>query len=181
VSHEPGPDELRIRHLLRRNGVGPDALGDLMSANDWWDDLYDDKDAEEAQGPSGPARFAPQPGYWPRPHVPAALSHPRERAAAAISPRTRSFLYNASAAGAGWVLGLYHQLAHAIADCGRQTSISGALVLGIGMCLLIAHLWDRRTRHWWPGIAWAARIPLATALIALALYAPAASGTGLTP
>jgi hypothetical protein len=36
-------------------------------------------------------------------------------------------------------------------------------------------VWDRRTRHWWPGIAWAARIPLATAVLAVALWAPAAS------
>jgi hypothetical protein len=35
-------------------------------------------------------------------------------------------------------------------------------------------VWDRRTRHWWPGLAWAARIPLATAITALALWAPAA-------
>jgi len=140
-----------------------------------------DPDDEADDEKSGPTRFAPQPGYWPRPHTPAFVYRTRDRADAALSPRTRNFLYNASAAGAGWVLGLYHQLAHAIADCGRQTSISGALVLGVGMCLLIAHLWDRRTRHWWPGIAWVARIPLATALVALALYAPAASGTGLTP
>jgi hypothetical protein len=84
-------------------------------------------------------------------------------------------LYNASAAGAGWGLGLYHQFAGAIADCGSTTSIGGALVLGVGGCLLIAHVWDRRTRHWWPGIAWAARIPLATALVAVALWAPTAA------
>jgi hypothetical protein len=172
---QPGPDERRIRHLLRRNGVGPDAPGDLMSADDWWNTLYDDKGAdEETDGTAGPRPFDPQPGYWPRPHVPAVLTQPRQRAATAVSPRTRKFLYNASAAGAGWLLGLYHQLATAIADCGTHYSISGALVLGTGACLLIAHLWDRRTRHWWGGIAWCARIPLATALLALALYAPAA-------
>src|SRR5438128_6875689 len=106
--------------------------------------------------------------------MPAAAYRTRERAEAAISPRTRRFLYNASAAGTGWLLGLYRQFASAIADCGHTTGIGGALVLGVGSCLLIAHLWDRYTRHWWPGIAWAARIPLATALVAPALYAPPA-------
>ncbi len=153
-----------------------------MATDDWWEQLYDDKVTDtEPKGDEPDHRFQPQPDYWPRPHIPAILTQPRERATAAISPKTRRFLYNASAAGTGWLLGLYQQFASAIADCGHQTSIAGALTLGIGGTALIAHLWDRRTRHWWPGIAWAARIPLATALVALALYAPAASGTGLTP
>jgi hypothetical protein len=155
-----------------------------MATDDWWEQLYDADgvDTNTKPEPTQPDhRFQPQPDYWPRPRVPAVLDRTRDRADAALSPRTRKFLYNATAAGTGWALGLYHQLAGAIADCGKTTSIAGALTLGIGMCLLIAHLWDRRTRHWWGGIAWCARIPLATALVALALYAPAASGTGLTP
>lgn len=178
MSREPGPDEIRIRHILRQHGVGPDAHGDTMATDDWWEQLYDDSEDTDTKPEPEPKerdhRFQPQPDYWPRPHMPAVLTQPRERATAALSTGSRRFLYNASAAGAGWALGLYHQLASAIADCGKTTSIAGALVLGIGMCLLIAHVWDRRTRHWWPGIAWCARIPLATALLALALYAPAA-------
>lgn len=176
---QPGPDEIRIRQILRRRGVGPDALGDTMAADDWREDLDAETDTEPAieedETPSGPRWLQAQPGYYPRPHMPAIVTRTRERADAALSPRTRRALYNASAAGAGWVLGLYQQFAHAIADCGQQYSISGALTLGIGACLLIAHVWDRRTRHWWVGLAWVARIPLATALTALALWAPAAS------
>lgn len=158
-----------------------------MSGHDWWapqppkgdDDQWGDMDdwyEAEKQDEKGkqPPAFVPQPGYWPRPHVPAAITRTFDRAPAALSHRTRKFLYNASAAWAGWGLGLYDQFADAIADLGRD-SISGAIVLGVGSCLLIAHVWDRRTRHWWPGIAWVARIPLATALVALALWAPAAS------
>lgn len=130
-------------------------------------------DGEERQHDRAPV-FTPEPSYWPRPHMPAVVARVPDRAAAAISPGTRRLLYNASAAGAGWALGLYGQFAGAIADCGQQT-IGGALVLGVGGTLLIAHVWDRRTRHWWPGIAWVARIPLATAVLALALWAPAAS------
>lgn len=131
------------------------------------DELADDEEQP-------PGRFTPQPGYWPRPHMPAAVDRIRDHTPVALSPRTRSFLYNASAAGAGWLLGLYQQFAWAINDCTTSQGIGAAIVLGVGSCLLIAHVWDRRTRHWWPGIAWAARIPLATAICALALWAPAA-------
>jgi hypothetical protein len=147
----------------------------MATDDDWWNDLYDDEadDAEPVKD-TGPV-FAPAPDYYPRPHMPATIVSIPDRAAAAISPKTRAALYNASAAGAGWGLGLYQQCAHALADCGQQYSISGALVLGVGATLLVAHVWDRRTRHWWPGIAWAARIPLATLILALALWAPATS------
>ncbi len=219
MSQKPGADELRIRHLLRRRGVGPDAQPPTEDPDGWWDDLYadeqpkprraprmpdwwkpkpatmpagdaaepaDEEPAEEPEASPDPdpdpsdtdpepsVWWMPQPDYWPRPRMPEAVTHSRERAEAAISPRTRRILYNASAAGAGWGLGLYQQFADALADCGT-TSIGGALVLGVGGTLLIAHVWDRRTRHWWPGIAWCARIPLATAVLALALWAPAAS------
>lgn len=204
MSQQPGADELRIRATLIRQGVGPDADPDApvraappvppkptARPRDWLDNLLDsnkpapapasepagepdepDEDEEEQVGK--PRAFEPQPGYWPRPHMPAAVARIPGRAEAAISHGTRRFLYNATAAGAGWVLGLYQQFAHAIADCATTTSIGGALVLGIGSTALIAHVWDRRTRHWWPGIAWCARIPLATAVLALALWAPAA-------
>ncbi|MFD5814392.1 hypothetical protein [Streptomyces sp. NPDC127038] len=178
MSRTPGPDERRVQHWLRRHGVGPDAHGDLMATDDWWNDLYDETDTkaddEQEEQQRGPV-FAPVPDYYPRPHMPAVFTAVPDRAAAAVSPKTRRALYNASAAGAGWGLGLYQQCAHALADCGRQYSVSGALVLGVGGCVVVAHFWDRRTRHWWPGIAWAARIPLATAILALALWAPAAS------
>ena len=161
-------------------------------ARDWLDDILDDNAApaavdqddesasepeeerDEEESKDRPRTFEPEPGYWPRPHLPATLTHIPDRAEAAISHGTRRLLYNGTAAGAGWGLGLYGQFADVLADCGA-TSIGGGLVLGIGSTLLIAHVWDRRTRHWWPGIAWCARIPLATAVLALALWAPAAT------
>ena len=186
---EPGGDELRIQAILKARGVGPDAVPPAVpprlpdgfepdgEPQAWWSHERPHNgavkdEATEEQNDRPPA-FVPQPGYWPHPHTPAALTRMPERAAAAISPGTRRLLYNATAAGTGWLLGLYDQFARAIADCGQQ-SISGALVLGLGGTALIAHVWDRRTRHWWPGIAWAARIPLATAILAVALWAPAA-------
>jgi hypothetical protein len=240
VTGQPEADELRIRSILQRRGVGPDAYQAAARPDDpapaadpdgWWDDLYSeqperepehrpaprlppwwdkkptdltheadegpveddpetaetstDPDPEPAEPGEGPAEddegqvdkpraFEPQPDYWPRPHLPAAVTHIPDQATAAISHGTRRLLYNAAAAGAGWGLGLYGQFAGVLADCGA-TSIGGGLVLGVGGTLLIAHVWDRRTRHWWPGIAWCARIPLATAILALALWAPAAT------
>lgn len=186
----PGPDERRMRKILTERGVGYDAVPPPVPplppeydrepepAHWWsherpWAKTNHDEPEGTAEPEDRPRAFEPQPDYWPRPHMPAAVHTTRERAEAAISVGTRRLLYNASAAGAGWGLGLYDQLASLIADCGA-TSIGGALVLGGGATALIAHVWDRRTRHWWPGIAWAARIPLATAICALALWAPAA-------
>lgn len=134
----------------------------------------DDPAEDDEEQVDRPRTFEPKPDYWPHPHLPAVLIHIPDRAEAAISHGTRNLLYNGTAAGAGWGLGLYGQFAGVLADCGA-TSIGGGLVLGIGSTLLIAHVWDRRTRHWWPGIAWCARIPLATAILALALWAPAAT------
>lgn len=114
--------------------------------------------------------FQPQPDYYPAPPplLPAAQAAP-----AALSPRTRSLIYNATAAAAGWGAGLLGLFGDAIEECGTEAGIGAALILGIGSCLAIAHVLDRRTRHWWIGLAWIARIPLATAITALALYAPA--------
>ncbi|WP_020116800.1 hypothetical protein [Streptomyces canus] len=177
---EQGGDELRMKAILKQHGVGPDAPPPVP-AEDWWApksdpflDEDEDEDEPDDDAPARAGRFEPQPGYWPRPHTPAIVHRVRDRAPAALSDRTRAGLYNASAAGAGWGLGLYDQFAWALHDCGQSEGIGAGVVLGVVATLLIAHVWDRRTRHWWPGIAWAARIPLATAVLALALWAPAA-------
>ncbi|MGW1847705.1 hypothetical protein [Streptomyces sp. NPDC001966] len=119
-------------------------------------------------------------GKWLRP---AAHYYPRlrnplspadgEEAKPALSAGALRLLANAGAVGAGYGLGLIPLLSRAIEECGRTTSIGGALVLGGGVVLFVAHVWDRKTRHWHPITAWVARIPLASAITALALYAPA--------
>ncbi|MFE3907211.1 hypothetical protein ACFXPY_45095 [Streptomyces sp. NPDC059153] len=126
------------------------------------------KPSETEEGPvPAPERqvFYPQPQYWPE--VTKTVPKP------ALSAGTRRLLYNVSAGAAGWFLGLTPQISVAIETCGVATSIGGALVLGGGICLATAAFWDRRTRHWYQPLAWAARIPLMSAITALALYAPA--------
>lgn len=117
-------------------------------------------DPEAAKSPW----FTPQPGYWPSlPDMPKP----------SLSDGAKRFLFNVGAGATGWAFGLTPTLGDRIADCGRDYSISAALVLGGGICFGIAAFWDRRTRHWYWPLAWFARIPLASAITALALYAPA--------
>ncbi|MFE9407169.1 hypothetical protein ACFYNY_36260 [Streptomyces sp. NPDC006530] len=116
--------------------------------------------------------FRANPGYYPKRE---SLPLPSLPARPAFSPGSRRLLFNGTAAGAGYWWGLTPTILGWIESCGTAMSISGALVLGAGICLVTAHFWDRRTSHWMLGLRWFARIPLMSAITALALYAPAAS------
>lgn len=119
----------------------------------------------------------------PAARTPGAVRNPgrlgARRAAAAymdLPPRTRWLLVASAQAGAGWFLGLEPAMTGWIATCRHDTgSATTALILGAGMVATGAYA-AHRTRLWWPPLAWACRIPLASALLALALYAP-----GVTP
>ncbi|MFJ3282468.1 hypothetical protein [Streptomyces halstedii] len=99
---------------------------------------------------------------------------PAEAAQAERRHRRRLWVaYHAGAAAAGWFLGLPQTLAEALASAGHQ----GA-PLGIGFCL-VAWIFA----SYLPGlpyvppplrpvIVWATRIPVCSAVLALALYAP---------
>jgi hypothetical protein len=166
---------------------------------DWWERLYADKDADldthtgtaadvdepddtadsesdTADTDADTGDTAAVPG-WLRPdgayYEPVRTAVQQRTPRPALSAGTQRFLYNAAAAGAGYLLGLVPWLDSALCSCGREASIGAALLLGGTGTALVAHVWDRRTRHWWPGLAWAARIPLASCITALALYAPA--------
>ncbi|MFD3511216.1 hypothetical protein [Nocardia sp. NPDC058666] len=162
----------------------PEPRDEQPSGDDWFDRLYADADlAPAAQAapeqdpegdnpelskddsePTGTPWFTPQAGYWPTlPDMPKP----------SLSDGAKKFLFNVGAGAAGWAFGLTPTFGGWIAACGRDYSISAALVLGGGICLGIAAFWDSRTRHWCRPLAWFARIPLASAVTALALYAPA--------
>ncbi|MGW5352190.1 hypothetical protein ACWERV_16975 [Streptomyces sp. NPDC004031] len=138
------------------------------------DDL-DDEPAGGWEDVGQPPEPATKPGTVPVPR-PAAPAVRRAHAAyAGLPARVRVLLYTGSAAGAGWALGAEPLFGGWIAACGHDTSTGGALALGTGLITATAVLVDRRTRGWWPPLAWACRIPLASALLALALYAPGAT------
>ncbi|MBA0051943.1 hypothetical protein E0L36_13870 [Streptomyces sp. AJS327] len=91
--------------------------------------------------------------------------------------RARWLLYSGPAAGVGWWCGLGPAVHGLLADCGADASVGAALIVGTGLCAVTAMAVDRRTRGWWPPLAWVCHIPYATCVLALLLYAP---GTGLS-
>ncbi|MFF3547628.1 hypothetical protein ACFYXD_38075 [Streptomyces platensis] len=115
--------------------------------------------------------LAPMPGYYAAPAA-AMAKRIDGHVQAALSPGTRAALNAAVAAGVGWMTGLVPLFRGWIEDCGREAGPTAALLVGVGLVLLIMHQWDRRTRRWWWGLAWVARIPLVSAVVALGLYAP---------
>lgn len=91
---------------------------------------------------------------------------------AGIRPRTRWLIHHATAAAAGWPLGLVDwgtDTAAWYAD-GHWTTPSAWVLYGLGAAAISLY---RRTRTWaWP-IAWAAAIPVSSVSAGLLLY-----GTG---
>lgn len=88
--------------------------------------------------------------------------------------RTRWLAYNGSAAAAGYFMHLapwcHAQLvACQAASGGDQTA---AVILGAGAIAVIWWRWDGPTRTWRGVLPWMCRIPLASAVLALGLYAP---------
>ncbi|MEU4168884.1 hypothetical protein AB0F46_18650 [Streptomyces sp. NPDC026665] len=79
ASSEPGPDELRVRGILRQRGVGPAALPPkpVKRPPDWLDDILN--------SPPSAAAEAPPPAPEPAP-VPAAAEKPKPKTAK--KPRT---------------------------------------------------------------------------------------------
>jgi hypothetical protein len=136
---------------------------------------------EPAQGPQEPPA-----GGWADEDPDPARARPQAPAGRALEPavkqarhayeqlprRVRTLLYTGGAAAAGWAFHLPQTFKSWITACGHDTTTSGALILGAGIVLACGVLVDRRTRNWWGPLPWLCRIPLASALLALALYAP---------
>lgn len=87
--------------------------------------------------------------------------------------RLAILVYNGTAAAAGWGIGLVSGIHALIASCAQQTqSTNAGVILGVGICIAIGAAFDQRMRHAWAPLAWACRIPLASAVLALGLFAP---------
>ncbi|WP_181785344.1 hypothetical protein [Streptomyces phytophilus] len=169
-------------------------------APDWWDRLYaDDPDAGPVKRPAPhpdpdpppdtearpwwavlhPARKHPAPEPAPRddPGVHITINQPPTPYDDPTAPRRRAsarwFLYHGAAAAVGWAFGAADAVGELLAAAGPR-----APAVGIGLCLIAC-----MPAAWLPGLpfippplrpatVWLARIPLATAALALALHAP---------
>jgi hypothetical protein len=192
----PGADERRIRNLLLRRGVGPDAppappappVTEPAREPDWFDRLYADEQ---------PAAVEPDAGEQHRwysvtkedepPDAPSWTALPGVHVTitptpgAAISPRRARIrwwtLRRGTAATVGWWIGLGPATSSALTESG-----SGAIGLGValyvvawyGGTLLLRCIPAEAVDEVRTAVDWAARLPSATVLLALALHTPGA-------
>lgn len=196
MTAEQGADERRIRSLLRRRGVGPDASPPQDTAgpavqSDWWNRLYADDDGpEHDEQPAGE-------GHWYSVRkdpeaVPVASSEPGVHViinpppAAHASPRRsrlrRWILHRVTAAAAGYVLGLGPAIGRLLTDAGPG-AVGAALLFywaaWIAATRLLRLVPSEAVDEVHIAADWAAHLPSATVLLALALHTP--NAVGVTP
>lgn len=201
-----GADERAARRTLRRLIEGPPATQPPAAAplpgqpsGDWWERLYDPSNGDHAGAVPKQRRIPPLRVVKPGPErvepdadsewedaegddesTPQAVKRSRQRqqvtaAWVGMPARTQWLLSTGAGAGCGWLLGLEQAMRSWIDGCGHDQGVTAALVFGVGLVAVTAYA-AHRARAWWPPLAWCCRIPFATALLALCLYAP-----GVTP
>lgn len=199
MSRNQGADELRVRALLRQNGVGPNPIPPKPTSRprDWLDDILNSpppRPAAPAAPPPAPPATAPEPPQIttakpkkkrkkPSPSAPRTafdtqINDPRQSLLDAwqhIPPRLKWLGHHTTAAAAGWPLGWVAWGTDTAAwfAAGHAISPSAFALYALGACALSL---DRRSRAWaWP-IAWAAAIPVSSVTVGVLLY-----GTGYHP
>lgn len=146
-----------------------------LPATDETPQLADEPDDDEPE-PEDWENEKPKPTAKPTPaRRPNAAARRAQTVYEQVPARTRALLYTGAAAAAGYSLGLPQLFETWINACGNDTSTGGAVALGAGLVLASGVLIDRRTRAWWGPLPWLCRIPLASAILALLLYAPGAT------
>ncbi|MFC8832335.1 hypothetical protein ACFT8V_03935 [Streptomyces griseoincarnatus] len=153
---------------------------------DWWAVKPESLPSTEEAAPGTPAVTPPTstvtppaaaPGTPPKPSParPAARRHtpPQSLLDAwdGIRPRTRWLIHHATAAAAGWPLGLvdWGTTTAAWYAAGNWTAPSAWVLYGLGLAALALY---RRARTWaWPA-AWATAIPVSSTVLGVLLYAP---------
>lgn len=202
---KPGADEIRIRNLLRTKGIGPDAPPPVIPPKptarprDWLDTILDSPPTPAAPEPvAEPEPAAPEPPE-PAPKAPpskpkkrpkkkrkpspcAAVDHPPQDprqslldAYDRIPPRLKWLAYRATAAAAGWRIGLVDWSTDTTAwfAAGHWVTTSAWALYGLAVCAIALY---RRTRPAMWLIAWAASIPVSSVVVGVLLY-----GTGYHP
>jgi len=144
-------------------------MTDKPPSEDWWDALYGDDQPKPSQ--------APGPEQVPRYVI---FERVRDRDPEARANRkAQALAFNGAAAGLGWLTGTAQLALAALEDAGQAGSPSGAIVIGVGL-VIAATIADRYGRAAagllpepvQPVVRFLARVPLATAVLALALYSP---------
>lgn len=198
---KPGADELRIRGILRQNGVGPDAIPPKPEdrARDWLDDILDAP--APAPAPEEPPTPAPATGPQPttarktkpktskkrkrkrskRQNPAAARSawdappaSPRQSLADALDRvpyRLKWLAYHASATYLGWSTGLVDYATYVTTWIADTGLIGVQAAFWYGAGAATVLLY-RHTRGWWWPTAWLAAVPACSTVVGVLLYAP---------
>lgn len=199
MSREQDADERRIRNLLRRRGVGPDAAPperttvsvSVPHEPDWVDQIIAERAPDTGPDQSGPADPGESTPWWKADKATAPAAPIQEQPgvhvtivpppAAPVDPRRARIrwwvLRRGTAACAGWLLGLGPLVQQRLTE-------SGPGATGFALLLwLVAWYAAAKLLRLVPGEAiqevrdaadWAAHIPSATVLLALALHTPGA-------
>lgn len=144
----------------------------MTHSDDWWDDLYRDDHQEQDEPDREQRRMVPRFVVFER----RTATDPDQRRDA----RARALGFNTAAAGLGWITGYLPWLRTIIDDVHREASPRAAVIIGLGivaatytadryLCALLERVLPEPFRV---PVRFLIRIPLASAVLALLLYAP---------
>jgi len=200
---EQGADERRISNWLRRRGVGPDAAPpeqttmsvSVPSEPDWFDRIIADGASDSSPDQSGPADPGESTPWWKagRGHAPVAPApapvqeQPGVHVTIVPPPAPPTDLRRArirwwclrrlTAAGVGWLMGLGPVVQQRLVESGPG-ALGFALLLWLVAWYAAAKALRLVPAEVIPEVRdaadWAAHIPSATVLLALALHTPGA-------
>lgn len=199
MSRSQGADELRIRALLRQNGVGPNPIPPKPTGRprDWLDDILNSpppRPTTPAVPPVAQPATPPEPkqittakpkkkrkkktkkptATAPRAAFDTQVSDPRQSLLDAwqgIPPRIKWLGYHASAAFLGWTTGLVSWATYVTAWI-AATGFLGVQPVFWYCAAAATFLLYRRTRGWWLPVAWLAAVPACSTVVGVLLYAP---------
>ncbi|MFD4000867.1 hypothetical protein [Streptomyces rubiginosohelvolus] len=192
VVPEPEPEPLVRVHIVPP--VEPAAEDDQEPEPDDADDTEQEPKRPwwyTVPGPFGGRPAQPEPQAAPQPYEAApgihvTVNHPTpvtppwlapdpaaERAAERLHRLRVWFAYHLAAAFAGWVFGLVGLMRGVLADAGQQGAAVG-IAMGFVGWIVASYLpgLPYMPPALRPALVWAARIPVSSAALALALYAP---------
>ncbi|MGQ4349707.1 hypothetical protein [Streptomyces sp. SAS_275] len=188
MSIPPGADELRVRSILRKQGVGPAAIPPkpTVRPRDWLDDILDAPPEPEPAAAEPKPRPAPKPAPPARPKTKKRKQKPgRARTAWDSRPpsprqslldaydripyRMKWLAYHGSAAYLGWTVGLVDWTTY-VTGWIASTGLIGPqafLWYGAATCTFLLH---HRTRRWWKPVAWLTAVPASSVVVGVLLY-----------